>query len=97
MRDGVFGSVWVWDHSRVDVLHFRPVTGRVRSSAAVIDVDVPAHRRTNEVAHHRRSFVIRRKSATFQFESCIVRSVNCPASLRHRAVTSCMLLLGVTL
>ena len=96
MRGGVFVSVWFRNHSRADVLHFGPLTRRVRSSAAEIDMDVPSHGRTNEVAHHRCSFVISRESATFQFESGVVRSVYSPASLRHRTVTGCVLLLGVT-
>lgn len=43
MRDGVFIPVWVWNHSRADVLYFGPLTRRVRSSATVIDMDVSSH------------------------------------------------------
>ena len=43
MRGGVFVSVWFRNHSRADVLHFGPLTRRVRSSAAEIDMDVPSH------------------------------------------------------
>ena len=97
MRDGIFGPVWLRDHSCIDMLYFSSVAWRVLRCAAIIDVDVSTHRRTYKITHHGCSLVIRRERATSQFESCVVRSVNSPAGLRHRTMTSFMFLLSMTL
>jgi hypothetical protein len=97
VSNGVFRPMRVRNYPCVDMLDFNPVAWCVLSSApAVVDMNVSAHRRTNEITHHRRSIVIRRELAASQLNVCLIRSVNSPVSLRHRAMASFVILLGVT-
>ena len=49
----------------------------------IVNVDVPSHRRPNEVTHHRCALrVVGREFAPFDFHRCVVWSIYSPAGTR---------------
>jgi len=66
-------------------------------SAAVSDMNMSPHRRTDKIAHHWCALITRREFTTSQFETRPIWPINSPARLRHGSMTGFMFLLGVTL
>jgi hypothetical protein len=93
MSDSILGLVRIWGHPFVHVLELYTKARTTLVCAAVINMYVSAHRRANKIAHHRCSVVIGRELASPQFKSRPIWTVNRPAGLRHRSMTSFVLLL----
>ena len=79
------------------MLKLAPLAGRIIFGAAIINMYMPPHGRTDKIAHHRPAFVIRKESTTFYLKTSLIRIVNSPAGLRHRTMASFMLFLSMTL
>jgi hypothetical protein len=97
MCERILGSFWMWYQSISHVLYLSFITRCCILSTAVVDVYVPSQRCTDEVAHHRRTFVIRREFAASYLEAGVIRTDDRPPGLGHGTMRCLMLLLRMAL
>jgi hypothetical protein len=87
VSDGIFGSVRVWGYPCIDMSNFVALT-RFTVREAIIDMNVPPHRQTGEVTHHRRLIILRGERVTSQLNIFLFKILDTPGGLCHRSMAS---------
>jgi hypothetical protein len=97
VSDRILWLVRIWCQPFMDMLDICTIARATIRSPAVCDMNMPPHRRTDNIAHHWSPLITRREFTTSQFETRLTWPFNSPARLRHGSVAGFMFLLGVTL